>query len=147
MARPGCELRRGDDGTMRARDKESYRALTTTYVRPRDFVAGLEPALDPAAVIPRHFRDIFSLKEAASPSAQNRTRPWLPSISKEARRGAKGRGRVFLLEGSDKISQASAAPPGGDLIEATKTFRDYERAEDDKIGAGRRAERHAARRG
>lgn len=27
MSRPGCELRRGDDGTMRGRDKESYRGL------------------------------------------------------------------------------------------------------------------------
>lgn len=31
MAVAGCELRRGDDGTMRARDKESHRGLALSY--------------------------------------------------------------------------------------------------------------------
>lgn len=31
MAVVGCELRRGDDGTMRARDKESHRGFALSY--------------------------------------------------------------------------------------------------------------------
>lgn len=34
MAGVGCELRRGDDGAMRARDKESHRELAPPCFRP-----------------------------------------------------------------------------------------------------------------
>jgi len=45
------------------------------------------------------------------------------------------------LAGEEK---SDPCPRRRDLIEATKTFRGYKSPRDDKIGAARRAERHAA---